>query len=127
MNSIVKYTIMPGDNLYRLSDRFGTTVENILAFNQAIDPYNLIPGTVLFMPNRSRRRTGISQNELNLRNSMRLVWEQHVEWTRMFIISAIGGLGDLKATTDRLMANPGDMARLFAPYYGPAAAAKIKQ
>lgn len=35
------YKIKPGDTLYRLSGRFGTSVESILELNTGIDPYTL--------------------------------------------------------------------------------------
>jgi len=53
-----------------------------------------------------------------LRNTMRTLWEQHVYWTRMFIISAAADSADLQLTTARLMQNPKDFAAALTPYYG---------
>ena len=52
-----------------------------------------------------------------LTNAMRLAWEQHVYWTRLFLISTAERLNDLNDTTARLMQNPKDIAKVFAPYY----------
>ena len=60
-----------------------------------------------------------------LSNEMRLVWEQHVYWTRMLLISIADRLGDLNAVTARLLRNPNDIAAIFARYYGPDAGRKI--
>ncbi|RDV84619.1 DUF3794 and LysM peptidoglycan-binding domain-containing protein [Ammonifex thiophilus] len=49
---LLKYTISPGDTLYRLAQRFSTTVEAIMAANPGIDPYNLQVGQVIFIPCR---------------------------------------------------------------------------
>jgi len=63
--------------------------------------------------------------QMTLINSMRFVWEQHVYWTRLLLISIAERLKDLPEVTARLMQNPDDIARVFAPYYGGDAAKKI--
>lgn len=44
---------------------------------------------------------------------MRLLWSQHVYWTRFFIISTAECLKDLKCVTDRLMENPRDFEEVL--------------
>lgn len=44
------YTIQPGDTLFLLAQRFGTTVQAIIAANPGIDPQRLIPGQVICIP-----------------------------------------------------------------------------
>ena len=61
-----------------------------------------------------------------LRDSMRLVWEQHVYWTRMLLISIAHRLPDKDATETRLMRNPGDIAEIFAHFYGKDAGQTIE-
>ncbi len=60
-----------------------------------------------------------------LRERFRLLWEQHVYWTRLVIIAIAAGAPDLEATTRRLLRNASDMARPFARFYGPDVAAKL--
>ena len=62
-----------------------------------------------------------------LMNEMRLVWSQHVWWTRMLLISIAERLADLNAVTARLMQNPNDIAAIFARYYSMDTARKIAQ
>ncbi|MGO0121646.1 SPOCS domain-containing protein [Desulfothermobacter acidiphilus] len=50
---LVAYTINQGDTLYLLAQRFGTTVEAIMACNPGLDPYNLQVGQVIYLPCRS--------------------------------------------------------------------------
>lgn len=45
---------------------------------------------------------------------MNLVWEQHIMWTRMLLISIAENLGDLDATRTRLLENPKDIADIRA-------------
>ncbi|MGN1194635.1 MAG: acetylglutamate kinase [Acutalibacteraceae bacterium] len=72
------------------------------------------------------------RNELNgrqicLMNQLRLLWEQHVYWTRFFIISTAADLPDLKCVTERLFRNPEDFARTLAPIYGNKAASQFQK
>ncbi|MGM9635764.1 MAG: acetylglutamate kinase [Candidatus Avispirillum sp.] len=68
-----------------------------------------------------------TEEQICLMNRLRLLWEQHVYWTRFFIISTAADLGDLKAVTDRLLQNPKDFADLFAPFYGNRAAQRLEE
>lgn len=61
----------------------------------------------------------LCEEEINLRVYMRLLWAQHVYWTRMAIISIIKELPDEEATTKRLLRNAKDFERAFKPFYGP--------
>jgi len=64
----------------------------------------------------------LCEHEMNVRDYMRLLWEQHVYWTRMTIISIINELPDEEATTKRLLRNAKDFAEAFKPFYGANAA-----
>ncbi len=44
------YTIQVGDTLFELAQRFGTTVEAIIAANPGIDPTRLVPGQRICIP-----------------------------------------------------------------------------
>lgn len=66
----------------------------------------------------------ISKQEVSLSNSMRLVWEQHVYWTRLTIISLAFNLPDVDFTTARLLRNATDMGNLLKPFYGNRIAAR---
>lgn len=55
--------------------------------------------------------------QVDLLNQLRLLWEQHVHWTRSFIISTAANLGDLKPVTKRLLQNPGDFGKVFQMFY----------
>lgn len=123
----INYTISPGDNLYNLAKYYHTTVEDIRHLNIGIDPNYLQVGqTIFIIPNYSYVHD-LTKSIDDFAKQMRLVWVEHVVWTRLFIISTIEKLGDLEETTARLLRNPKDIANLFRPYYGQAVADTIEK
>jgi hypothetical protein len=52
---------------------------------------------------------------------MRKLWEDHVTWTRLFIVSFAADLPDLASTTDRLLQNQVDIGDAIEPFYGEVA------
>lgn len=59
-----------------------------------------------------------TQRQMELNNLLRTLWEQHVFWTRSFIISTAAGLADLSEVTARLLRNPVDFGAALMPFYG---------
>lgn len=68
----------------------------------------------------------ITQSAAGLNSHLRMLWEQHIAWTRFVIMSIVYGLPDAEAATARLLKNPGDFAAVLAPLYGDASAARFK-
>lgn len=56
-----------------------------------------------------------------LHDGMRLLWEDHIVWTRMFLVSAIAGSPDTDAAAERLLRNQADIGDAIRPFYGDAA------
>jgi hypothetical protein len=61
---------------------------------------------------------GVSAGQLALHDAMRKLWEEHVVWTRLFIVSDVADLPDLSATTNRLLQNQVDIGNAVKPFYG---------
>ena len=67
----------------------------------------------------------VSASELALRNAMRKLWEDHVTWTRVVIISFAADLPDRDAAVNRLLRNQDDIGDAIKPYYGNAAGEQL--
>ena len=121
----ILHTIRPGDTLYNLAMQYGTTVQNIIDTNLALEPYSLRVGQQIYIyPNE---HYWVSINEVRLLEQMNLVWEQHIMWTRMLLISIAENLKDLDATQARLLQNPKDIADIFRRYYENMVANQIQE
>jgi len=46
----IRYTVQPGDTLYRIASRYNTTIRNIQAFNNIPDPDRIYAGQRLVIP-----------------------------------------------------------------------------
>jgi hypothetical protein len=64
---------------------------------------------------------GALQNRVAFNQQMRKLWEDHITWTRLYIVSAAAGLPDQSATADRLFRNQVDIGNAIKPFYGDAA------
>jgi hypothetical protein len=67
----------------------------------------------------------ISKEELALRNDMRKLWEDHITWTRLAIISLTTDSPDTDATVGRLLQNQVDIGNAIKPFYGDDAGEEL--
>lgn len=66
-----------------------------------------------------------AMNRTDFRNDMRKLWEDHITWTRLYIVDAAAGLPEQEATTQRLLRNQTDIGDAIKPFYGDAAGEKL--
>ena len=67
----------------------------------------------------------LTARQLAFHDAMRKLWEDHITWTRLAIVSFAGGLPDLQATEARLLANQVDIGNAIKPYYGRTAGNRL--
>jgi hypothetical protein len=67
----------------------------------------------------------LTARELAFHDAMRKLWEDHITWTRLAIVSFAGGLPDLQVTEARLLANQTDIGNAIKPYYGRTAGNRL--
>jgi hypothetical protein len=72
-------------------------------------------------PHPTVAATAVTPKELAFRNGMRRLWEDHIVWTRLAIISLTTESPDTDASVGRLLANQTDIGNAVKPFYGKAA------
>lgn len=73
----------------------------------------------------SAATSGISQKEAALQGGMRKLWEDHITWTRLYIVEAVEGTKGAPETAARLLKNQEDIGNAIKPYYGGDAGNKL--
>ena len=69
--------------------------------------------------------TCYNPTQLHILNTLRRLWNEHVLWTRQFIVSSIFNAPDLQAVTQRLLRNPADFGTVLRPFLGNQATQKF--
>jgi hypothetical protein len=67
----------------------------------------------------------MNAKELAFHDQMRKLWEDHITWTRLAIVSFAGELPDFEATAARLLQNQVDIGNAIKPYYGAKAGKQL--
>jgi hypothetical protein len=62
-----------------------------------------------------------TEASVEFRDQMRKLWEDHITWTRLAIISLAADAPDTQPTVQRLLDNQVDIGNAIKPYYGDAA------
>jgi hypothetical protein len=70
---------------------------------------------------RDDHKAKLTQKEVALRQDMRRLWEDHIVWTRLAVISLTTDAPDTEATVGRLLRNQTDIGDAVKPFYGEAA------
>ena len=91
-----------------------------------------VAGTMVFFPapvpameHQKIDKAVYTQSVVDLRDAMRKLWEEHIMYTRNFIISALGGLEDTGKVAERLLRNQDDIGNAIKPIYGDEAGKKL--
>ncbi len=97
----------------------------ILAVALAVAGALFFPAPVRAAAHQKMDKVVYTQSVVDLRNTMRKLWEDHIEYTRNFIISALGGLEDTGKIAERLLRNQDDIGNAIKPIYGEEAGKKL--
>jgi hypothetical protein len=72
-------------------------------------------------PKHQHGARALTQKQVALREDMRRLWEDHITWTRLAIISLTTDSPDTEATVGRLLRNQTDIGNAVKPFYGKKA------
>jgi hypothetical protein len=67
----------------------------------------------------------VTARQQKLHDGMRKLWEDHITWTRLAIVTFAAGDKDLQATETRLLRNQTDLGNAIKPYYGAKAGRQL--
>jgi hypothetical protein len=88
---------------------------------------SLLVGGAVMMPTAATTGThaGVHSakkvNKAAFKDESRKLWEDHIIWTRQFIVSSVADLPDAGPAAERLLRNQEDIGAFIAPFYGKAA------
>lgn len=154
MNGTIRYTIRPYDTIWMLAQVFNTTVDSILDLNPGIEPRNLLVGQVITLrpgyqsaPSSSNSsdssrpmypdgmyddmnenmNENMGESMMDLMNYFRMLWEQHIAWTRMTVMGLVHQLPEAELILQRLLRNAADFSSALAAFYGEEAAEEFQR
>jgi hypothetical protein len=81
-----------------------------------------LAAALFLLPSTSSAAT---MTRAQFQDAMRRLWSDHVAYTRLFIVDAVGGTADKNATTQRLLQNQADIGNAVSDFYGKAAGDKL--
>jgi hypothetical protein len=102
--------------------RITSTLATALPFIMAISTISASPASQKMEAPGGPQKAGAASE---LHDAMRKLWEDHITWTRLYIVSAAADLPDKQATTERLLQNQVDIGNAIKPYYGNEAGEKL--
>ena len=93
----------------------------LVAFFSALAALAVSNGHAHAHGNALHHEAALTNKQVVLRNDMRRLWEDHITWTRLAIISLTTSSPDTNATVGRLLKNQTDIGNAVKPFYGKAA------
>lgn len=118
------YTVKGGETLLMIANRFGVDIGALRAANPNLNEYNLVPGQIIIIPARVKELVPgplpVNREILELNNAFRMLWEEHITWTRIVISDIVFENPELDFAVARLLRNPEDFGELLARFYGSA-------
>lgn len=83
-------------------------------------------GNMGMMSNKSASyKSPLTRPAVEQRMAMRKLWEDHITWTRNYIISSLADLEDAGKVAERLLKNQDDIGAAIQPFYGQDAGMKL--
>lgn len=100
-----------------------TTAMATVVVAPAVDASSVVPRSVTMLP--LARFIAKTDEVAQVRSTMRKLWEDHIVYTRSWIISAVADLPDADVIAERLMQNQKDIGDAIKVYYGDAAGDRL--
>lgn len=100
-----------------------TRRKNLVRF--LVVPLLLLAGVLAFVLPTRAAGAKAKVDDRAFHDGMRQLWEDHIAWTRLVIVSLANDLPDSGATVQRLLQNQTDIGDAIKPFYGDAAGEQL--
>lgn len=87
--------------------------------------FALVAGATLLVARDATVLAASRASRDTLHDQMRVLWEDHIVWTRLAIISIVDEAPDQQVTVERLLRNQDDIGDAIKPFYGEAAGEQL--
>jgi len=84
-----------------------------------------MPHPSAIAPPASSTESTFGIDPLAFQQAVRKLWEDHVTWTRVYIIAALAGLPEGDTAAQRLLQNQADIGNAIKPFYGDEAGEQL--
>jgi hypothetical protein len=84
-----------------------------------------MPHASAIAPPASSTESTAGINPLAFQQAVRKLWEDHVTWTRVYIIAALADLPEADTAAQRLLQNQVDIGNAIKPFYGDEAGEQL--
>ena len=106
-------------------DWAGDVVAYDKVHNEILHMADMISDGIIRQFPKSFANQKASQQEIGLTLAMDALWEDHVTWTRLYIMSVTSDLPDADAAAARLLQNQVDIGNAVKPFYGDKAGKQL--
>lgn len=123
---MITHEIVRGDTLYRLAQKYRTTVPMILLANPGVDPYNLQVGTRLKICKGKWPAEKPSMDELQMAGDLDKRMMQYVGWLKVYLLSLSQSASRQRDAAQRVEQAAGKVVDVLAVFYPEAVTAKLR-
>ncbi len=124
---MITHEIVAGDTLYRLAQKYKTTVPMILLANPGVNPYNLQVGTRLRICKGNQFVERPSMDEIQMMGDLKKVILQYVGWLKMYLVSLSQSAARQREVAQKAEQAAGNIVDLFALFYPDAMISNLRQ
>lgn len=124
---MITHEIVRGDTLYRLAQKYRTTVPLILLANPGVDPYNLQIGTRLNICKGNQVSERPSMDEIQMTGDLDKRIMQYIGWLKVYLLALAGSASRQREAAQRAEAAAGSIVDVFAAFYPEAMISRLRE
>lgn len=124
---MITHEIVRGDTLYRLAQRYQTTVPLILLSNPEVDPYNLQVGMRLNICRGNNFPQRPSMDEIQMSGDLDMRMMQYIGWLKVYLAALQGSASRQREAARMTEAAAGSIVDVFAVFYPEAMTTRLRE